>query len=53
MHAKHREEVKEVLAGEIAAAVGLKNATTGDTLCDEEHPIILESIAGSYTHLEV
>ena len=44
MHANHREEVKEVLAGEIAAAVGLKNATTGDTLCDEEHPIILESM---------
>jgi elongation factor G len=44
MHAKHREEVKEVLAGEIAAAVGLKNVTTGDTICDENDPIILESM---------
>jgi len=44
MHANHREEVKEVLAGEIAAAVGLKNATTGDTLCDEDKPVILESM---------
>ena len=44
MHANHREEVKEVLAGEIAAAVGLKNATTGDTLCDEDQPVILESM---------
>ncbi|MFH1225857.1 MAG: elongation factor G [bacterium] len=44
MHANHREEVKEVYAGEIAAAVGLKNTTTGNTLCDPAHPIILESI---------
>ncbi|MBI5037275.1 MAG: elongation factor G [Candidatus Kerfeldbacteria bacterium] len=44
MHANHREEVSEVYAGDIAAAVGLKKTTTGDTLCDPEHPIILESI---------
>lgn len=44
LHANHREDVTEVYAGEIAAAIGLKNATTGDTLCDEAHPIILESI---------
>jgi len=44
MHANHREEVEEVYAGEIAAAVGLKETTTGNTLCDEDHPIVLESI---------
>jgi len=44
MHANHREEVKEVLTGDIAAAVGLKNTSTGDTLCDEKAPIILESM---------
>jgi len=44
MHANHREDVEEVYAGEIAAAVGLKNTTTGDTLCDENQPIILEKI---------
>ncbi len=44
MHANHREEVTEVYAGEIAAAVGLKETHTGDTLCDEDHPIILENI---------
>ncbi|MFQ5682884.1 MAG: elongation factor G [Candidatus Binatia bacterium] len=44
MHANKREEIKEVYAGDIAAAVGLRTATTGDTLCDETHPIILESI---------
>lgn len=44
LHANHREEVEEVYAGEIAAAVGLKNTTTGNTLCDPDHPIILESI---------
>ncbi len=44
MHANHREEVKEVFAGEIAAAVGLKNTTTGNTLCDPDNPIVLESI---------
>ncbi|MEX0802610.1 MAG: elongation factor G [Candidatus Binatia bacterium] len=44
MHANKREEIKEVYSGDIAAAVGLRTATTGDTLCDESHPIILESI---------
>lgn len=44
MHANHREDVDEVYAGDIAAAVGLKNTTTGDTLCDEKAPIILESM---------
>ena len=44
MHANQREEVEEVYAGEIAALVGLKNTTTGDTLCDPQHPIILEKI---------
>ncbi len=44
MHANKREEIKDVYAGDIAAAVGLKTATTGDTLCDESHPVILESI---------
>ena len=44
MHANHREEIEEVYAGDIAAAVGLKDTTTGDTLCDEEHPIILETM---------
>jgi len=44
MHANKREEIKEVYAGDIAAAVGLKTATTGDTLCDDDHPIVLESI---------
>ncbi|NLM62126.1 MAG: elongation factor G [Clostridiales bacterium] len=44
MHANHREDVDAVYAGEIAAVVGLKNTTTGDTLCDEKHPIILESM---------
>ena len=42
MHANERQEIKEVRAGDIAAAVGLKEATTGDTLCDPAHPIILE-----------
>jgi len=42
MHANKREDIKEVYAGEIAAAVGLKNTTTGDTLCEEENPILLE-----------
>ena len=44
MHANHREDVDEIKAGEIAAVVGLKNTTTGDTLCDEKHPVILESM---------
>lgn len=44
MHANHREDIDMVYAGDIAAAVGLKNTTTGDSLCDEKHPIILESM---------
>jgi elongation factor G len=44
MHANKREEIKEVYAGDIAAAVGLKQVSTGDTLCDEKKPIILESM---------
>ena len=44
MHANHRDEVSEVYAGEIAAAVGLKDTTTGDTLCADGHFVILESM---------
>ncbi|MEG2672473.1 MAG: elongation factor G [Ruthenibacterium sp.] len=44
MHANHRQDITECYAGDIAAAVGLKNTTTGDTLCDDKHPIILESM---------
>ncbi len=44
MHANHREDIEVVYSGDIAAAVGLKNTTTGDTLCDEKHPVILESM---------
>ena len=44
MHANHREDIETVYSGDIAAAVGLKNTTTGDTLCDEKHPLILESM---------
>ena len=44
MHANHREEVSEVYTGEIAAAVGLRSTTTGDTLCEETHPVILETM---------
>ena len=44
MHANHRQDIEKVYAGDIAAAVGIKNTTTGDTLCDEKHPIILESM---------
>ena len=44
MHANHREDITKVYSGDIAAAVGFKNTTTGDTLCDEKHPIILESM---------
>ena len=42
MHANSREEIKEVLAGDIAAAIGLKDVTTGDTLCDADNVVILE-----------
>ena len=45
MHANHREDVEEVAAGDIVAAVGLKNTFTGDTLCDKAHPVILETIS--------
>jgi len=45
LHANHREDVDEVYAGDIAAAVGLKQTTTGNTLCDEDKPVILESIS--------
>jgi len=45
MHANHREDVDEALAGDIVATVALKHTTTGDTLCDEKHPILLEAIA--------
>ena len=44
MHSNHREDIEKVYAGDIAAAVGLKDVTTGNTLCDPEHPIILESM---------
>ena len=44
MHANHREEIEMVYSGDIAAAVGLKDTTTGDTLCDEDNPVILESM---------
>src|SRR5579872_2484826 len=44
MHANKREDIQEVLAGDICAAVGLKNVVTGDTICDDDHPVLLESI---------
>jgi len=44
MHANHREEIKDIYAGDIAAVIGLKNTTTGNTLCDESKPVLLESI---------
>jgi elongation factor G len=44
MHANKREEISEIYAGDICACVGLKGVTTGDTLCDEKHPVVLESI---------
>jgi len=44
MHANKREEIQEIFAGDICAAVGLKTVSTGDTICDDEHPIVLESI---------
>lgn len=53
MHANHREEIKEVFTGDIAAAVGLKDTTTGDTLCDENHLIILESMQFPETVISV
>ena len=53
MHANHREEIETVYAGDIAAAVGLKDTFTGDTLCDQEHPIVLESIVFPEPVIEV
>ena len=44
MHANHREDIEAIYSGDIAGVIGLKNSTTGDTLCDEKHPIILESM---------
>ena len=44
MHANHREDVDKIYAGDIAAVIGIKNTTTGDTLCDENHPVVLESM---------
>src|SRR5205807_5843699 len=44
MHANKREDIQEILAGDICAVVGLRNVSTGDTICDEKHPITLESI---------
>jgi len=53
MHANHREDIDIVYAGDIAAVVGVKNTTTGDTLCDEDHPIILESMVFPEPVIEV
>jgi len=53
MHSNHREDIDMVYAGDIAAAVGVKNTTTGDTFCDEEHPIILESMVFPEPVIEV
>src|SRR6202790_3498880 len=47
MHANKREDISEILAGDICAAVGLKNVSTGDTICDEKHPIPLENITSA------
>ena len=44
MHANHREDIETIYSGDIAGVIGLKNSTTGDTLCDEKHPVILESM---------
>ena len=53
MHSNHREDIDMVYAGDIAAVVGVKNTTTGDTLCDEDHPIILESMVFPEPVIEV
>ncbi len=53
MHSNHREDIDVVYAGDIAAVVGVKNTTTGDTFCDEEHPIILESMVFPEPVIEV
>ena len=53
MHANKREEITEILAGDICAAVGLKNLVTGDTICSDKHPVVLESIDFPKTVIEV
>ena len=53
MHSNHREDIDIVYAGDIAAAVGVKNTTTGDTFCDEDHPIVLESMVFPEPVIEV
>jgi elongation factor G len=53
MHANHREDIDEIRAGDICAAVGLRNTFTGDTLCDAQHPIILESITFPQPVIEI
>ncbi len=53
MHANHREDIDEIRAGDICAAVGLRNTFTGDTLCDPQHPIILESITFPQPVIEI
>jgi len=53
MHSNHREDIDKVYAGDIAAVVGVKNTTTGDTFCDEEHPIVLESMVFPEPVIEV
>ena len=53
MHSNHREDIDMVYAGDIAAVVGVKNTTTGDTFCDEEHPIVLESMVFPEPVIEV
>ncbi|MGB7605743.1 MAG: elongation factor G [Lutisporaceae bacterium] len=53
MHANHREELKEVYTGDIAAAVGLKDTTTGDTLCNEDHAVILEAMVFPETVISI
>ena len=53
MHANHREEIDEVYAGDIAAAVGLKDTFTGDTLTDPDHPVVLESMTFPEPVIEV
>ena len=53
MHSNHREDIDKVYAGDIAAVVGVKNTTTGDTFCDENHPIILESMVFPEPVIEV
>ena len=53
MHSNHREDIDIVYSGDIAAVVGVKNTTTGDTLCDENHPIILESMVFPEPVIEV